>query len=33
VTIAPQASLTVTAGEALRQALEAEFGAGCLSVG
>ena len=33
VTIAPQASLTVTAGEALRQALEAEFDAGCLSVG
>jgi DNA polymerase-3 subunit alpha len=32
VTIAPAASLTVTADEKLRQALEAEFGAGCLAV-
>jgi DNA polymerase-3 subunit alpha len=31
VTIAPAASLTVTADEKLRQALEAEFGAGCLT--
>ena len=30
VTIAPAASLTVTADEKLRQALEGEFGAGCL---
>jgi DNA polymerase-3 subunit alpha len=33
VTIAPRSSLTVAAGDALRQALETEFGAGCLSVG
>ncbi|HEX7551069.1 MAG TPA: OB-fold nucleic acid binding domain-containing protein, partial [Candidatus Methylomirabilis sp.] len=32
VTIAPAASLTVTADEKLRQALEGEFGAGCLTV-
>jgi hypothetical protein len=32
VTIAPAASLTVTADEKLRQALEEEFGAGCLMV-
>lgn len=31
VTIAPAASLTVTADETLRQALEAEFGAGCFT--
>jgi DNA polymerase-3 subunit alpha len=33
VTIAPAPTLTVAADEALRQALEAEFGPGCLSVG
>ena len=32
VTIAPAASLTVTADEKLRQALEGEFGAGCLTL-
>ncbi|HEX7513903.1 MAG TPA: OB-fold nucleic acid binding domain-containing protein, partial [Candidatus Methylomirabilis sp.] len=32
VTIAPAASLTVTADEKLRQALEGEFGAGCMTV-
>ncbi|HSB68760.1 MAG TPA: DNA polymerase III subunit alpha [Candidatus Methylomirabilis sp.] len=33
VTIAPDPSLTVAADEALRQALTAEFGAACLSMG
>jgi DNA polymerase-3 subunit alpha len=33
VTIAPRPSLTVAAGDELRRALEAAFGAGCLTVG